>query len=178
MPVPAVLTYVPATHVVHGVQLAASFVVLKVPLAQPAHARSLDAVPALATYCPAEQLAHGTHAVVSSASWSQVPTSQGGGGEPAGGLSLHAESTSSAQCSAKARSGVRESVKDDEVPSGMGVPTTTANGDLGMTLLDGMRGRIVADSCRILRAGVRGRASSPRRTRQYTKGISTFRSFG
>ena len=61
--VPVMLTYVPGSQVLHGVQLIAFVVVLKVPLAHAVHVWSVVAVPLAATACPCTQLVHATHAV-------------------------------------------------------------------------------------------------------------------
>ena len=61
MLVPAVLTYVPAAHVVHAPQLAAFVVVLKLPLAQVAQVRSAVLEPELVTYSPAEHVVLAAH---------------------------------------------------------------------------------------------------------------------
>ena len=70
MLVPAVLTYVPAAHVVHAPQLAAFVVVLKLPLAQVAQVRSAVLEPELVTYCPAAHTVFGAHGVAEFPSWS------------------------------------------------------------------------------------------------------------
>ena len=57
------LTYVPGSQVLHGVQLVAFAVVLNVPLAHAVHVWSVVAVPLAATACPGTQLVHATHAV-------------------------------------------------------------------------------------------------------------------
>jgi hypothetical protein len=68
--VPAVLTYVPAAHVVHAEQLPAFVVVENVPLAHAVHVRFVVADPALVTYWPAVQVVRAWHTVAELPSWS------------------------------------------------------------------------------------------------------------
>jgi hypothetical protein len=74
---PAALTNVPGSQVVHTAHVAAFDVALKLPLVQLAHARSVVAVPSVATRWPAMHVDHATHAVAAFASSSHVPAAHG-----------------------------------------------------------------------------------------------------
>lgn len=67
----------PGAHVLHGEQVEAFVVVLKVPLVQLTQERSVVAVPSVATCWPATHDDHAMHAVAGLASSSQVPAVQG-----------------------------------------------------------------------------------------------------
>jgi hypothetical protein len=69
--------YVPAAHVVQGVQATAFAAALNVPLAQGAQTRSSIALPEVDANFPATHVVKAAQAVAGSPSWSQVPLAHG-----------------------------------------------------------------------------------------------------